>query len=94
MFSTGYAPDAAWNDTQWDNARFNELMGQARAEQDKGLRAEMYREMQVLLRDEGGAIVPMFANDIQARNEKIAHGDLSWVRGFDGRRILERWWMV
>ncbi len=94
MFSTGYAPDAAWNDTQWDNARFNELMIQARAEQDKGLRAEMYREMQVLLRDEGGAIVPMFANDIQARNEKIAHGDLSWFRAFDGARIMERWWMV
>ncbi len=94
MFSTGFAPGAAWNDTQWDNARFNELMLQARAELDEGLRAEMYREMQIILRDEGGHITPMFANEVHARNEKIAHGDLSWVRGFDGRRIMERWWMV
>ena len=69
-------------------------MVQARAEQDTGLRAEMYREMQVLLRDEGGAVVPMFANDIQARRETIAHGDLSWFRALDGARIMERWWMV
>ena len=94
MFSTGFAAGAAWNDTQWDHPRFNELMVQARAELDEGLRGEMYREMQVILRDEGGNIVPMFANEVHARNESIAHGDLSWVRGFDGRRILERWWMV
>ena len=56
----------------------------ARAELDEGLRAEMYRDIQIILRDEGGNIVPMFANEVHARNEKIAHGDLSWVRGFDG----------
>ncbi len=94
MFSTGFAAGAAWNDTQWDHARFNELLVQARAELDQGLRTEMYREMQVILRDEGGNIVPMFANEVHARNENIAHGDLSWTRGFDGRRIMERWWMV
>ena len=69
MFSTGYAAGAAWNDTQWDNPRFGELLVQARAELNNELRAEMYQEMQVMLRDEGGAIVPMFANDIQARRE-------------------------
>ncbi len=94
MFTTGFAPGAAWNDTQWDHPRFNVLLTSARAELDETLRAEMYREMQVILRDEGGAIVPMFANEVHARNENIGHGDLSWSRGFDGRRIMERWWMV
>ncbi|WP_371229846.1 ABC transporter substrate-binding protein [Roseovarius sp. 2305UL8-3] len=94
MLSTGFAPGAAWNDTQWDHPKFNELLVAARAELDEGLRAEMYRDIQIILRDEGGNIVPMFANEVHARNDKIAHGDLSWVRGFDGRRILERWWMV
>ena len=94
MLSTGFAPGAAWNDTQWDHPKFNELLVAARAELDEGLRAEMYRDIQIILRDEGGNIVPMFANEVHARNDKIAHGDLSWVRGFDGRRIMERWWMV
>lgn len=94
MFTTGYAPGAAWNDTDWDNPHFNKLLVSARAELDETRRAEMYREMQVLLRDEGGAIVPIFANEIHARNEKIGHGELSWSRGLDGRRFMDRWWMV
>lgn len=94
MLTTGFAPGAAWNDTQWNHPRFNELLVQARAELNEELRAEMYRDMQVILSEEGGDIVPMFANEVHARNDKIAHGELSWVRGFDGRRILERWWMV
>ena len=94
MFSTGYAPDAAWNDTQWDDEKFNALMTEARAELDETKRAEMYRDMQAILRDDGGVVVPMFANGISARNDKIAHGELSWISSLDGRRILERWWMV
>lgn len=95
MFSTGYAPGAAWNDTQWDHGRFNELMVAARAELDDARRREMYRDMQIILRDEGGTIVPMFANVVIARNSKIAHGgQQSWLRALDGRRIIDRWWMV
>ena len=94
MLTTGYAPGAAWNDTQWDHAKFNELLVAARGELDTAKRAEMYRDMQIILRDEGGVVVPMFANAVIARNDKIAHGDQSWVRALDGRRIMERWWMV
>jgi len=94
MLTTGFAPGAAWNDTQWDNPSFNKLLISARAELDESRRADMYREMQIILRDEGGNVVPMFANEVHASNKKIAHGDLSWTRGFDGRRIMERWWMT
>ena len=94
MFSTGYASGAAWNDTQMDHERFNKLMVEARAELDEAKRREMYVEMQRILRDEGGVIVPMFANSILARGDKVAHGKLSSSRGFDGRRIVERWWLI
>jgi len=95
MFSTGYAPGAAWNDSDWDHEAFNKLMVEARAELDEGKRREMYREMQRILRDEGGVIVPMFANAVVARNEAITHGEhVSAVRPFDGRRIIERWWLA
>ena len=46
MFSTAYARGAAWNDTFWDNKRFNELLVAARAELDQTKRREMYGEMQ------------------------------------------------
>jgi peptide/nickel transport system substrate-binding protein len=94
MLSTGYVTGAAWNETRYSNERFEKLLVDARAELNTELRAEMYREMQVMLRDDGGTIVPMFANAVTARNDKIAHNPQSFARAFDGRRIMERWWMV
>ena len=94
MFSTGYSPGAAWNDTHWDNGQFNKLLVAARAELDEPKRREMYKEMQLILRDDGGAIVPMFANAIDARTDQVAHGKVSGITAFDGRRIIERWWLV
>jgi peptide/nickel transport system substrate-binding protein len=95
MFSTGYSPGAAWNDTQFNHEAFDKLLIEARAELDEAKRREMYREMQRILRDEGGVIVPMFANAVVARSEAVAHGEhVSPVRPFDGRRIIERWWVT
>jgi peptide/nickel transport system substrate-binding protein len=94
IFSTGYSAGAAWNDTHWNNEAFNHLLVAARAELDEPKRREMYMEMQRMLRDEGGAVVPMFANTIDARTDKVSHGKVSSVNAFDGRRIIERWWLV
>ena len=94
IFSTGYAPNAAWNDTQWNHERFNKLMVEARAELDQTKRREMYVEMQRILRDEGGAVVAMFANAVLARNDKVSHGKLSSTARLDGGRIAERWWLT
>ncbi|GJL81013.1 MAG: peptide ABC transporter substrate-binding protein [marine bacterium B5-7] len=94
MLSTGYASGAPWNDTQWNNPKFEELVAIARSELDESKRRELYRDIQIMLRDEGGAIVPIFANNVSARSEHIDHGKLSSTASFDGRRIVERWWMV
>lgn len=95
MFSQVYASDANWNDAHWKNERFDQLLVQARAELDESLRAEMYREMQLLVRDEGGTIIPMYANFVDARNKKIAHsGTLGSNFELDGWKCIERWWMA
>ena len=74
MFSTAYAEDAAWNDTSWKNKRFNELLIKARAELDETKRRAMYVEMQSIVRDDGGVVVPMFAADLAATSTNIGHG--------------------
>lgn len=93
-FSAGYAKGAAWNDTFWDNERFNSLLVAARAELDETLRAEMYREMQGMLRDDGGALIPLFANYVGATSNKIGHDALAANWDLDGLRSAERWWFV
>jgi peptide/nickel transport system substrate-binding protein len=94
MFSTAYAADAAWNDTYWKNPRFNELLVAARAELDEKKRRQMYVEMQTLVRDDGGVVVPMFAADLSAAGDKIGHGKLAVNWELDGFRCAERWWFA
>ncbi|MDF1871151.1 ABC transporter substrate-binding protein [Vannielia sp.] len=92
MFTTAYASGAAWNDTYWENARFNELLLSARAELDTDKRRAMYYEMQVLLNEDGGAIIPMFANYVFATGPGIVTGnDFSSHWDMDGERWMERW---
>ncbi|MDJ1015919.1 MAG: ABC transporter substrate-binding protein [Paracoccaceae bacterium] len=93
MFTTAYAAGAAWNDTFWDNARFNELLLAARAELDEDKRREMYYEMQLILNQDGGAIIPMFANYVFATTGDIDTGGDTFSSHWDkdGHRWFERW---
>jgi peptide/nickel transport system substrate-binding protein len=92
MFSIGYAEDANWNSTEWENERFNKLLVEARAELDEARRAEMYAEMQHLLRDEGGQVIPVFADYIDGIRSNVGHDKLASNWDLDGLRLAERWW--
>ena len=95
MFTLAYKDDAAWNESHWQNKRFNELLLKAKAELNDELRAEMYREMCVLAKDDGGTVIPFFANFVYARNKKVQHGPSlasSWE--LDGGRGYHRWWFA
>lgn len=92
MFSVAFAADAAWNTAHWKNKRFNELLLKARAELDEKKRAEMYYEMQELVRDDGGVVIPMFGNFVEAATTKLQHGPISGNLEMDNARAAERWW--
>jgi len=92
IFSLQYAKGAAWNDTFWDNERFNKLLIEARSELDQSKRREMYAEMQGLIRDDGGIVLPFFADIVDAGGKKLKFGNLSGQSSLDGFRCSERWW--
>jgi len=95
MFSTGYASGVAWNDTFWEHERFNELLVAARSELDDARRREMYVEMQRIVRDQGGTVIPMFANYVMAHSDAVATPEqigANWT--MDGFRAVERWWFA
>ena len=95
MFSQAYRAGAEWNESRWENERFNELLLAAKAETDDALRAEMYAEMQLLCRDDGGTIVPFFRNRTSARRDNVMHEDsISAVWELDGARGYHRWWFA
>ena len=57
-------------------------------------RAAMYAEMQRLVRDEGGQVIPMFSSVITAHSDRLAHGPVSGNAIMDGLRLPERWWFA
>lgn len=94
-YTLGYSADSAWNESRWTNDRFNELLLAAKSETNEGLRAEMYHEMAVLARDDGGTIIPMFNNFVYARRANVMRGEniaASWE--LDGGRAPSRWWFA
>jgi len=98
MFSAAYTNDTEWNDTAWKgteaSARFNEIVKAARKELDTSKRRTMYYEAQALINDDGGALVPMFANYISAVSKNVGQPDTmaaNW--DLDGSKAAERWWM-
>lgn len=94
MLTVGMAKGSPTNRAQWDNPEFNRVLALARQETDDAKRRKMYSELQRLVSDDCGVLVPIFANSVFALNDKVRHPALlagNWE--MDGARMLERWWM-
>ncbi|MFT6371331.1 MAG: peptide/nickel transport system substrate-binding protein [Gammaproteobacteria bacterium] len=93
MLSLAFSNKSSWNETHWNNDRFEELLVSARAELDEIKRQDMYSEMQRLISDEGGLIAPVFANTIDVLSDKLGTPEeISSNMAVDGQRNTERWW--
>ena len=57
-----FGPGAAWNDTFWNNERMGKLLSMSLAETDPAKRHEMYCEMQTLVHNGSGMVIPAFSN--------------------------------
>ncbi|MDQ0419881.1 peptide ABC transporter substrate-binding protein [Rhizobium sp. CRIBSB] len=71
MYSTAYLSSADWNDTRFLRPDFDKKLLEARAELDEGKRKEMYRDMAMMVRDEGGLILPMFNDFVNASQTSV-----------------------
>lgn len=57
-----FGPGAAWNDTYWHNDRMGELLKMSLSEIDPAKRHDMYCEMQTLIHEGSGMVIPAFSN--------------------------------
>lgn len=71
MYSTAYISSADWNDTRFFDEGFDKLIMEARAELDTNKRKQMYRDAALKVRDDGGLILPMFNDFIDAHREEV-----------------------
>ena len=71
MMNLAYKSDAKWNETGWKNERFDSLLTQAIGELDASKKYEMLCEMQALISDYSGSLVPNTASYLDGKATNI-----------------------
>ncbi|WP_078057870.1 ABC transporter substrate-binding protein [Rhizobium rhizosphaerae] len=70
-YSTSYLSTAEWNDTHFKRPEFDRMLLQARSELDEAKRKALYHDMALMVRDDGGLILPVFNDYIMAASSKL-----------------------
>lgn len=70
-YATSYVSDAQWNDTRFKRPDFDQLVYEARAELDDEKRRALYRRIALIVRDEGGLILPVFNDFVNAVSSEL-----------------------
>lgn len=71
FYSMAYLSSADWNDTRFKRPDFDKILIAARSELDEAKRKDMYRQMAMMVRDEGGVILPMFNDYVNASTKQV-----------------------
>lgn len=71
IFSIAYKAGGDWNESFFENERFDELLLAARGEGDFDLRKEMYCEMQWILYNDGSQILPIFTPWLDGTSSRV-----------------------
>jgi peptide/nickel transport system substrate-binding protein len=93
MLSIAYKSDAPWNETAWKRPAFDKLLVAARAELDDAKRKPMYRELQMMIHEDGGVIIPMFNNTLDAGSIKVKGYVSDPMLQISGYRAPEKVWL-
>lgn len=92
-FSIEYLSKAPWNESHFSNEKFDQMLLQARGEFDTDKRKKLYGDMGEILRDEGGVIIPMFNDYIDATGPQLggwaADGSFELMGGY----ALSKCWL-
>jgi peptide/nickel transport system substrate-binding protein len=93
ILTDAFTADAAYNESRYRGEELNRLISAARSELDTGLRAEMYRDIQIILRDQGGNIIPAFGQHLFATSSRVQTPGV-FARRFemDDYRGIQNWW--
>ena len=71
MLNIAFAPNAKWNDSQWKNDRMGTLLSSAWAETDSVKKAQLHCEMQTLVSEESGMIIPVHKNSVDGIADNV-----------------------
>ena len=93
MYSTAYLSSADWNDTKFFRPDFDKIIIEARGELDPAKRKELYRAAALMVRDEGGLILPMFNDFLDGISDKVGGYEDDSNGGLMNDKALVKAWV-
>ncbi len=93
MLASAYRSGANWNETHWKSESFDKMLDASRAEVDEGKRKQLIWDMQAMLSEEGGALIPVFSDWLDAHRSHVKghtpHSQFDLANG----RLCEKVWL-
>ncbi len=93
MLEIAYKSGASWNESHWADPTFDQLLANAQAETDEVQRRQYIWDMQAMLTEQSGTLIPCFRDWLDAHHRKV--GGHTPHSGFDmdNGRIAEKAWI-
>lgn len=93
LFSLLYASDAPWNESQYKSEKFDSMLVEARGLLDLAKRKEIYDEMQVMISEEAGTVIPVFISNVDATAGNLKGLEANPLGGQMGYAFAEYVWL-
>lgn len=94
LFSLLYTSDAPWNESQWKSEKFDKLVLEARGTLDEAKRTQMYHEMQRMIAEDAGTVIPVFMGGMDATTSKLNGLRPNPLGGSMGYAFAEYVWLA
>ena len=93
-FASTYRSGASWNDTFYNNKKFDKLLDTLQSSKNRSTRKRAAWKMQEILHNDGGQLIPMMPVEIDAINNKLQGMEPHPIYGMNDVRIMEKGWFA
>lgn len=93
LFSLLYQSDAPWNESRYQSKKFDKMLVEARGQLDDQLRTEIYHEMQRMVSEDAGTVIPLWMSNVDALSDKLQGLRPNPLGGMMGYAFAEYVWL-
>lgn len=93
MLTIAYQSASAQNDSRWANDTFDRHLAEARALLDEERRREIYWDLQRLISEDGGVMIPMFGDYLDGVSVQLGGVTPHPLFNLMGARLAEKVWL-
>ena len=93
LFSLLYQSEAAWNESGYKSEKFDSMLIEARGLLDQAKRKEIYGEMQAMVANEAGTVIPVFQSNLDGVSPKLKGLVANPLGGMMGYTFSEYAWL-